>query len=159
MSRGRKGSHRAASAHEQHPTAGLVWSLVALGRRAEAKAAYREMLEFEARPQNHINPETLAIAAFGLGDRDGALAWFEKSVDMHSDGALWMVRMYPELRQLLADPRYQRLLDRMHLPHEPIRSDQRANEGPGRHRIARRLTDPALLLRPRHPVAILGRLP
>jgi serine/threonine-protein kinase len=108
---------RAAAAHEQHPTAGLVLSLVALGRRAEAKAAYREMVEVEASRPNTIIPEMLAVAAFAVGDRDGALTWLEKGVEMHSDASFWGIRAYPELRPLLADPRYQRLLDRMHLPY------------------------------------------
>ena len=104
---------RAVSAHEGHPTSGLVVSLVALGRRAEAQAAYREMVR--ANQRQTMYGEVLGRAAFALGDREGAIGWFEKAVDMHSDWLFWLLR--PELKPLLSDPRYQRLLDRVHLPH------------------------------------------
>jgi hypothetical protein len=61
-------------------------------------------------------PEVLARAALAVGDRDVALAWLEKGMNMHSDYSPF-VRYDPDLKPLLRDPRYQRMLDRMGLPH------------------------------------------
>ena len=91
------------------PTAGLVSTLVALGRRADAEGAYHEMVVQSGRA--YVAPELLAGAALALGRRGEAIAWLERGVAWHSGGAPFGYR-FPQLR---SDPRYGRLLHRMGL--------------------------------------------
>ncbi len=94
------------------PTAGLVESLVAAGKRAEAESAFGEMVAQSAR--EYVPPERLARAALALGQRDQALTWLERGVDLHSAYAL-SARTSPAFRDVVGDPRYRRLLLRMGL--------------------------------------------
>ncbi len=94
------------------PNEGLVADLVALGRRAEAATALDEMIAQSK--IRYVGPEGVALAALALGRREQALEWLERGVEAHSAVALsaWQ---FPQMRPLLSDPRYQRLLRRMGL--------------------------------------------
>lgn len=105
---------RAATKVNGWPTSGLVVSLAALGRRAEAELAYREMVA-ASRRQVVLN-ELLGRAALAAGHRNEALAWLEKAMLAHSDFML-MVRYYPDMRPLMSDPAYLHMLDHIGLPH------------------------------------------
>jgi len=104
---------RAMSARIGRPTSQLVLSLAALGRKAEAEAAYQKLVE--ANKSQLLMPEWLARAAMAIGKRDAALAWIEAGINSHSDLVHW-AHTYPELRPLRTDPRFQRLRDRVGLP-------------------------------------------
>jgi TolB-like protein len=104
---------QAAAQRYGRPSDLLVMCLVALDRRAEAEEQFRQMeASFKRR---YFFPEALAAAAFALGHRERALDWFERGVDQRSAAAPtnWLD---PVVRQgLLSEPRYRRLLERMHL--------------------------------------------
>ena len=102
----------AARQRAGRPTDMLIFCLVTLGRRAEAEQGFREMEAGFKR--KYFFPEAIGAAAFALGYRDRALDWFELGVDQRSAGAptLWLD---PLLRPLLSEPRYRRVLARMHL--------------------------------------------
>ena len=63
-----------------------------------------------------VSPVALALAHIGLEQNDAALAELERAVDDHDialvTGALLVDRVYDPLR---ADPRFGRILERMHL--------------------------------------------
>lgn len=105
-------AEQAAAQRVGRPTDFLVICLVALGRRAEADQAFREMEA--AFKKQYFFPESLAFAALALAYRDRALDWFELGVDQHSAGApvAWLD---PTMRSFLAEPRYRHVLARMHL--------------------------------------------
>jgi len=82
------------------------------GRRDEALAVAAR-LETRSR-ERYINPQSIALVHLGLGDKDRALAWLEKSYEERS---FEMLGFSGEPFDALADdPRFQDLLRRMRLP-------------------------------------------
>jgi tetratricopeptide (TPR) repeat protein len=57
-----------------------------------------------------------AMLLHALGDIDGMYAMLERAIDARDSDAIWVINAYPPLRSLRAEPRYQRLLERMGLP-------------------------------------------
>lgn len=87
---------------------------------AEAKTGHREKaldiyhsLEQKSR-QRDIDAYSLAIVATGLGEKEQALQWLEKSAEGR-DGRLVNLRVHPMFDPLRTDPRFQALLRRMGL--------------------------------------------
>ncbi len=99
------------------PSYSLVASLLGLGRKTEAEETYREMIERSRAV--YFSPEDLARSALALGHRDEALDWLERGVAAHSAMAP-LIALWPDLRPLHADPRFQRLLREMHLDDEGL---------------------------------------
>ena len=89
---------------------------VAVGR-AYATAGWKGVLTKEAEiyqaPGAHYDPQTVAAAYAGLGDKDKAFLWLNKAYDAHG---LLFVKASPEFDSLRNDPRYSDLLRRMGLP-------------------------------------------
>jgi len=100
------------------PTAPLVISLERKGLHAQAVSAYDSLVAASRR--QFVAPEHLARAANAIGDRNATLAWLREAKDMHSDMVLFF-RWFPDMRPLLDDPEYRKLLDEMRLPTEPAR--------------------------------------
>ncbi len=83
------------------------------GQRAEAVrilAELREMSKHRYVPSNYF-----AIVYTGLGEKDQAFEWLQKTFDEHS---FWLgtLKVDPRLDVLRSDPRFQDLLRRMDLP-------------------------------------------
>ncbi|HSQ32725.1 MAG TPA: hypothetical protein VLN49_22875 [Gemmatimonadaceae bacterium] len=85
---------------------------VAAGPRDDARQRLRELEA--ATTRHYIPPEILARAALALGDREKAIDYLEKGADAQS-ALVQMVTWYPEYRQLLGHPRFERYLQRVHL--------------------------------------------
>lgn len=56
-------------------------------------------------------PELVARGWLALGETDRALAHLERGAKLMSGGESYLFGMFPEYRQLLGDPRFERLLD------------------------------------------------
>ena len=82
-------------------------SLIALGRRAEAEAYIREIEKTYAAGA-YIAPELIARGWAALGERERALDWLEKGVEVQSAFFMW-IDVYPEFRGFRGDPRFERL--------------------------------------------------
>jgi len=82
------------------------------GRRQEAEAALRKLLELNRRQP--MDPIVIVQAYLGTGDKDQAMAWLEKAYAQRSNGltALKVDAAYDPLR---SDPRFQNLLARLGL--------------------------------------------
>jgi TolB-like protein len=86
-----------------------------MGRTAEALKMVNEMkAEFH---QSHptVGAGDIAPIYAGLGDKDQALAWLEKSYEKHESYPVLM-KVDPMLDLLRSDPRFQDLVRRMHFP-------------------------------------------
>jgi TolB-like protein/tRNA A-37 threonylcarbamoyl transferase component Bud32 len=87
------------------PMFGLTATYEKLGRRADA---LREIHALEARfVKEWIEPNTIAIAYAGIGDRENAVKWLEKGVEMKTYfSRLAMNWDFPWLRNMQDYPRY-----------------------------------------------------
>ena len=80
-----------------------VRGLVALGDTVAARATVDSMLA--ARTPGYYNPVALARAYTALGDIDRGIEWLGRAFEERTY-AVVLVRQYPELAPLRADPRY-----------------------------------------------------
>ena len=94
------------------PLGGQVLNLVQLGRRAEAQRVFSELESVAA--TSYIPPEILARSALALGDKEKCITYLEKGADAQS-ALVQSVMWYPEYRQLIGHPRFERYLERVHL--------------------------------------------
>ncbi len=81
------------------------------GNRPEAEKLLDELKEQEKR--KYISPFGIALIYVGLGDRDEAFAWLQKSYDEHDPYLVFLIRIEPRLDSLRDDPRFANLLWRM----------------------------------------------
>jgi TolB-like protein/DNA-binding winged helix-turn-helix (wHTH) protein/Tfp pilus assembly protein PilF len=85
------------------------------GRRDEALAVAARLEKLSR--ERYINPQSIAVVYVGLGDKDRAMVWLEKSYEERSFEMLgFSGEPFDALR---ADPRFQDLLRRMRLPADP----------------------------------------
>jgi TolB-like protein/DNA-binding winged helix-turn-helix (wHTH) protein/Flp pilus assembly protein TadD len=61
-------------------------------------------------------PAEMAVIDLGLGDKEKALAWLEKTYEDHEDDALLYLKEDPIYDPLRSDPRFQSILRRMNFP-------------------------------------------
>jgi eukaryotic-like serine/threonine-protein kinase len=85
------------------------------GQRAKATAILRALEQRSAREK--VSPMAFVLAHIGLGENDAALSELERAVQAHdialvTAGALLSDRIYDPLR---SDPRFERILELMHL--------------------------------------------
>jgi eukaryotic-like serine/threonine-protein kinase len=90
---------------------GLALAHHASGRKAEAAAALRELIEKHG---DHGAFQVAEVHAF-RGERDEAFAWLERAYSQR-DGGLIAMKADPLLRSLEGDPRYAAFLQKMRLP-------------------------------------------
>ncbi len=90
---------------------GYVYAVT--GKRAEAQKIAAELTEMWK--QRYFPPFYLACLYAGLGDKDQAFAWLEKSYEMH-DWRVLLVKLDQQCDSLRSDPRYADLLRRLNLP-------------------------------------------
>ncbi|MGH9751288.1 MAG: four helix bundle protein [Blastocatellia bacterium] len=81
--------------------------------RNEALKLLRELEALSKRER--VSPVYIARIYSGLGDRDRALAWLQKSYDEHSDHVL-AIGMDPAYDPLRSDPRFIEMLRGIGLP-------------------------------------------
>jgi len=91
----------------------------ARARAGDVAGASRLLSDLIERARHtYVSPYDLAVAFTGLGDHDAALDHLEQAF------AQRVMRIIaigdPEFDDLRAEPRYRRLLDRLHLPGPPI---------------------------------------
>jgi TolB-like protein len=84
------------------------------GRTAEARQLLDAMLGRSGRGV-YVSPEAIAIVYAGLGDKEQAFAWLERAFDDRT-WSLYLLRVEPMLDGLRADPRFERLAQRVGLP-------------------------------------------
>jgi eukaryotic-like serine/threonine-protein kinase len=90
----------------------LSWAYVAAGRRGDAEG-FVARLE-EKRRRKHVPAATLAFAALGVGDVDGALAWIEEALG-ERDPNLIYIPASPDFEPLRSAPRFRSVVRQMNL--------------------------------------------
>jgi len=95
----------------------LGYAYAVTGRSAEARDVLRQL---ERSPGGKIRALAVARVYAGLGDRDQAFLWLNKAVDQ-KDVAL-SLQADPVYDALRADPRFDRLLQRVNLNSGIVRS-------------------------------------
>ena len=87
------------------PSFGLPTTYERLGRHADA---IREIQTMEARfKKEWIDPNVIAMAYAGIGDRDNAMKWLEKGLEMKTYFTRLLLNWdSPWLRNMKDDPRY-----------------------------------------------------
>jgi hypothetical protein len=80
------------------------------GKRAEAQKVLYDLSK-----KKYVPPVTMAIIYMGLGEKDKAFQWLEKSYEERCSGPFDDVKVYPILDPLRSDPRFADLLRRMNL--------------------------------------------
>jgi TolB-like protein/class 3 adenylate cyclase/Flp pilus assembly protein TadD len=104
---------KARALHENLETlAGIGYAHALLGQRDEAQSILEELTEFSK--QRYVMPINIAVVYVGLGDKDRAIAWLEKSYEDRNE---WLseVKADPTFDTLRSDIRFQDLLGRMGL--------------------------------------------
>ena len=96
-----------------HALSDLAVGYALEGRQEEAQKTLEQLTELG----NHKYVSTVSLARIyaGLGDKDKAFEWFEKSYDDRSIGGLTFIKMDALYDPLRSDPRFADLLRRMNL--------------------------------------------
>ncbi len=92
-------------------TGALAAAYAQSGRVAEARQILKRMTD------SHSNSQAIDVAAtyLALGDLDRGFEWLSKAVDRKETGARFL-RVSPAYDDIRADPRFQALVARLHLP-------------------------------------------
>ena len=90
------------------------------GQREEALKLVGELKRVEAEERGFVAPFGIIWAYAGLGDKEQAFAWLEKSYQEHRDRIVWL-NVDPLLEPLRSDPRFQDLVRRVGLPQTKAR--------------------------------------
>ena len=90
---------------------GMVYGLA--GKKDEATKVVGELLELNER--RYVTPAALVFSYTGLGDKDQAFVWMEKSYEERSNFMAYL-KAIPLLDPLRSDPRFADLLRRVGLP-------------------------------------------
>ena len=88
----------------------LTYTYGRSNQTAQARHALQELLN----PRHPVDPQVIAQAYAGLGDKDQSVAWLEKAYAAHSN-ELVSLKVSPEYDSLRSDPRFQDLLRRVAL--------------------------------------------
>jgi TolB-like protein/DNA-binding winged helix-turn-helix (wHTH) protein/Tfp pilus assembly protein PilF len=91
----------------------LAQGYAAAGKKSEARELLNK-LEKSSQPQ-FVSPWEYALIHDALGDKDQALKFLQKAADQHA-GWIVMMAVDPRLDDLHADPRFQQLAKRVHIP-------------------------------------------
>lgn len=83
------------------------------GKREKALEILNHYLELSKK--EYIWNANVAIIYLGLGEKDKAFEWFEKSYEQR-EGWMTMLKVEPFFDSLRSDPRFQDLLERMNFP-------------------------------------------
>jgi serine/threonine protein kinase/tetratricopeptide (TPR) repeat protein len=104
----------AISPHSAYALAGLGYANAVTGRRAEAQKLLDQLNQLSK--QEYVPAVFRAQIYAGLGEKDQAFEWLEKSYEDRSIANLAEIKVDPQFDPLRSDPRFQDLLRRMKLP-------------------------------------------
>lgn len=88
----------------------LGYAYGAAGRPLEAAKVLEELLETSEK--KYVSPYGIAITYLGLGEREKALSWLQKTYEDRNDFLMWL-NVAPELEALRSDTRFTDLLRRI----------------------------------------------
>lgn len=90
------------------PSYGMAVTYARMGRMSDARALIHALEERERK--EWVDPDIIAFAYAGIGDRDHAMKWLEKAFARKTFGVrLFLSWDCPWLRNMESDPRYQEL--------------------------------------------------
>lgn len=96
----------------EQPSFGLATTYARMGRKSDALALIHALEERERK--QWVDPDFIAFAYAGIGDRDHAMEWLEKAFQRKTFGVrLFLSWDCPWLRNMESDPRYQDLKRRV----------------------------------------------
>src|SRR5882724_497821 len=98
------------SAHVSGPPLGYAYAVA--GKRDEAQKILNDLKEQSK--QGYVSPKAFAMVYMGLGDKDQAFEWFNKTVEENPYWIAWL-KVDPRFDSLRSDPRFDALLRRMKL--------------------------------------------
>jgi tetratricopeptide (TPR) repeat protein len=99
---------------DQDAEASLANAYAAIGKRAEAEKIQRD---FERKSKDgYVSPYIVATIYAGLGEKDRAFQFLEKSYDERSPDISWHLKADLRIDNLRSDPRFQDLVRRVGLP-------------------------------------------
>ena len=93
-------------------TASLGHAYAVAGRKAEAQKILDDLKELAK--QRYVSPYNFALIYMGLGDKDQAFVWLEKTIEERPD-ILYDIKVGPRFDSLRSDPRFADLLRHMKL--------------------------------------------
>jgi eukaryotic-like serine/threonine-protein kinase len=91
----------------------LAHALARAGRKSEAQRVIDDLIELSK--TKFVSQSTIAMAYAGLGEKDRAFEWLDKSYESHDEAILWL-KNHPMFEPLRDDPRYKPMLKRLNLP-------------------------------------------
>jgi TolB-like protein/Tfp pilus assembly protein PilF len=95
------------------PFAMLGYALAKSGKRAEAEAIRRELLDRHRR--GYVVPTSLAVLSAGLGDTVETFAWLQRAVEAHDPFLIYNYANDPTMAPFRRDPRGRAILRAMRL--------------------------------------------
>jgi eukaryotic-like serine/threonine-protein kinase len=90
----------------------LACSLARAGRRTEAQHIIDELIL--ASKSKFVSQSSIAMGYGGLGEKDKAFEWLDKSLESHDEAILWIYK-HPMFSPLRDDPRFKELLKTLNL--------------------------------------------
>lgn len=103
------------SAGDTDPVAALAFAYAAVGKSSEAQKILGE-LQRQSKTR-YVSPYMIAVIYAGLGHKDQAFEFLEKSYDEKSTDLAYFIKADWRLDGLRSDPRFAELPRRMALPH------------------------------------------
>jgi len=104
--------HAALLGIATQPLAGIGHAYALSGRRSEALKVLEQLQETSTR--SFVSPFDFATVYVGLGEKDQAIAWLERAIEVHSFPVIYL-NTDPRFDSLRSDPRYLALLHRVRL--------------------------------------------
>jgi tetratricopeptide (TPR) repeat protein len=101
------------SDHNMISSASLAHIYAANGRTTEARAILSDLLN--RANKSFVDPEPIAEIYLGLREKDEALKWLNKACSIHIPRFAWLAKREPLFDIVRDDPRFQKLLEKMHL--------------------------------------------
>jgi len=98
------------SANVSGPPLGYAYAVA--GKRDEAQKILNDLKEQSK--QRYVSPKAFAMVYMGLGDKDQAFEWFNKTFEENPYRIAWL-KVDPRFDSLRSDPRFDALLRRMKL--------------------------------------------
>jgi len=91
----------------------LAWAYAAIGEKDKANAILADLLRNAQ--SEYISPYSIGVVQAALGEIDKAFQNLERALT-ERDSQITYLSLDPELDALRSDPRFQSLLERLHLP-------------------------------------------
>jgi tetratricopeptide (TPR) repeat protein len=113
--------HKARELNDDPAVLGYLARVYGLsGNKTEAEKILEELKELSK--QRYVSAYSFALVYIGLGDKEEALRWLEKSYQDRAGSDVGWIRVDPLLDQLRGDPRFEALAERV-VPVREFRSE------------------------------------